>query len=129
MKSSSFNCITYVRVYMYYPDRMEEAGREEEEKEVESRWLQQNDVVMCQTCKTRMYVISSNIDAFLFFSFFFSFFLLASFFPLCALLHIQLYEERERRKKRRNNVSDGRVAQVSIITSSSLLCFHNLPIK
>ena len=88
-KNSSFNCIAYVLCAILRRD-----GRE---GEVESRWLQQNDVVMCQTSKSHTYVNASKIDSLLFFLFFlFSFFFLTrSFtrlvFPLCALLHIQLY--------------------------------------
>ena len=103
-----------------------------EKKGEENRCLEQYGVVMCQTSKNPMYVISSSVDSLLSFLFFFLLsHLLASFFLYVFCYTFNCTKSKNKEKRAITESVMAAIPQVSIITSSSssLLYFYKLTIE
>jgi len=118
-----YGICTYVCVC--YPDEMRE----------ERRRRRKSMIAAIRCCyvsnEQKSYVCTSSAVASIPFFLFFLFFLLAlcsprfSFYVLCYTFNRTKSKKQREKEKSRNNVSDGKVAQVSITTSSPSLLFYN----
>jgi hypothetical protein len=108
-ESSIFNCITYVCVYVCYPD-----GKKKKKKKKKIDDCCKTMWVCVKLTRLRMYVISSNIDSFLSF---FSFFLLLFSYSYRFFLSVLCYTF-NCTKRKRNAVTTSASAELPKYLSS-----------